>query len=761
MLAAMTTSPLRSSRALRRAGWAAAGLLALYLLYLLAANLFLHSDWARSLVNRQPARFEMAWEGGQTWWPGRVSLREVRMRGQARRTRWSVDAASASGRIALWPLLRREIRIPWVAASGVTGMVDRVAEHDAIAATEAASPQAASASVPASGLPHAPQQVPAAPAPRGGGWTLRMDRIASDSVLAGDVFGWRVEGQGMARTGFRKELRGGPLELFDSEGHFRQARLGRDGDWWLEAAEIDTRFSLPWHRPQEHPGKARLALLAAELQIDGRTRALRARRDGEDRYHFDSVPGEGTVALDLALADGMLARGGRAQVRLPLHALDPDGVDHENVLTLQLEVDEGLRLRTHVPARDAHDIALYADLMLPGRALPLDDWRRRLATASGSASGRWHVPSIAALVALFVQADWLDIDGSGTVEGELRLAQGRLADGSHLRIRDVDARAEVLGNRFQGRADADAVIAPGEAGAPATSRVQLALQRFSVAPAGSPGRPYVSGNDLRLDLVSEATLERMRETLQARLRFEGASVPELAVFNRYLPNERLRFAGGAGRLSGDLRVDGAGEVGEGRLRVDASRARMAVAGLGLGGNVVIDGRLRRGNLQQGHFDLGGSRVRLRDVGFREPGGVARSGWWADLEMPQGRVAWQAPAEAGGRLRARMKNVDFLLAMFASRADYPAWIGRVVDAGEATVEGRWQWQGDALVLDRMHAANDRFQLDARLRLQGERRQGDLHAKWGVLGVGVELQGEQRKLHLRGAREWYDGRPDLLR
>lgn len=52
---------------------------------------------------------------------------------------------------------------------------------------------------------------------------------------------------------------------------------------------------------------------------------------------------------------------------------------------------------------------------------------------------------------------------------------------------------------------------------------------------------------------------------------------------------------------------------------------------------------------------------------------------------------------------------------------------------------------------MQAANDRFDVDAWLKLPGEHRQGDLYAK-RELGVGVELRGEAHKR--------YDGRPDLL-
>mgnify|MGYP007072895792 FL=1 len=149
------------------------------------------------------------------------------------------------------------------------------------------------------------------------------------------------------------------------------------------------------------------------------------------------------------------------------------------------------------------------------------------------------------------------------------------------------------------------------------------------------------------------------------------------------------------------------------------------------------------------------------MAFTERGGASRSGWWATLDLDGGHVAWKRPSSAGGRLRAQMKDVGFLLAMFADRTDLPDWIGKVVDAGQASVDGRWQWRGDSLVLDRVHAANDRFGLDARMRLGGSGRSGSLFASWGKLGVGIELQGDKHKLHLLKAREWYDSQPPLLR
>ncbi|MGE8251124.1 MAG: hypothetical protein ACN6RE_00600, partial [Stenotrophomonas sepilia] len=59
-----------------------------------------------------------------------------------------------------------------------------------------------------------------------------------------------------------------------------------------------------------------------------------------------------------------------------------------------------------------------------------------------------------------------------------------------------------------------------------------------------------------------------------------------------------------------------------------------------------------------------------------------------------------------------------------------------------------------------AENDRLSVRARLDLLDQRKRGDLYLRWGLLGAGIELDGDQRQWHLAKAREWFDQRPSLL-
>ena len=96
-----------------------------YVLYLFAGNVFLNTSLGPWAVNRKPEKFEIHWASGSTWWPGQVSVSEVKLRGHVRRTEWSLQAEQAKGQISLLPLFRKEFRMPHVADTGLSGGYER------------------------------------------------------------------------------------------------------------------------------------------------------------------------------------------------------------------------------------------------------------------------------------------------------------------------------------------------------------------------------------------------------------------------------------------------------------------------------------------------------------------------------------------------------------------------------------------------------------------------------------------------------------
>jgi hypothetical protein len=714
--------------ALRWARGAVAGLAAAWALYLLAANLLLNSPLSREYANRQPEKFRASWDSAWTLYPGHVRATGLKVAGHVRRTVWSVQADSARGRVALLPLLAKELRIPALAAQGVAGGATLI-------------------------------DVERPPPPRRpGGWTLRFDRVVADGVRHAYFNDLVLAGEGRAEAGFVKVLRGGPMEVLPSQASFGQGVVWRDGARLAWGSNVATRFAVARHLREEAPGFRKLEKTDLAVEIDAITAGLRLVLRPGAKPVLQATDGPGSLRAKLDWQRGSLLPGGRFALLLPV-VDDLDGKVESTQARVALDVgDDDIHLAGGLSAAREHSISLDADVVVRGRAVPLADLDSMAARSSGHIRSRWHFDSLAWIAGFMPGSNLVSFDGAGTVLADLRLSAGELDPGSYLEVPRVAATANALGNRFRG--DARARITFEDAGAGSLQpHLEAVMQRFSVAPANAPDQPYVHGRDLRIDAVSRGRRDDLREHVHARLWFTDAELPDIRVYNRYLPTSSLRFSGGAGRVSGDLRFDREHALASGDLRVVGNRVRLGLAGLSLEGDVDVATKLRRGDLKRHSFNADGSRVALRRIRVTDGDEPQGSDWWSEIDLDQARLDWDRPISLDGRLRARMKDVSVLLGVYASRKDVPDWVVRLLDEGEAHAEGRVQWRGDALVLEPFAAGNERFDAHARLRLQDKQPTGDLYVQWGALSVGVELADGRKKLHLVGARKWFEGQPAL--
>ncbi|KAB7771079.1 hypothetical protein [Xanthomonas maliensis] len=701
---------------------ASIALLVVYALYLLAGNLFLNTPLFDAVTNRQPHKFTMQTGPAVTLLPGHVIAWNVRMRGQANRTVYVFHAERASARIALWSLFRREVRLPWLHADGVSAEVDR-----------------------------ADQAIP--PPPRGDrGWTLRFDVISSQSIRSARFGKLLIAGHGHGRVGFLKQLKGGPSELFPSEAGFREAVVSYGGVQVFNDAQLDAQFQFPRHYRDRAPGLRKLAITRARLQLHAQTVALKI-DTGAPRVRVASGPSAARVDADLRLDNGALQPGSRAVWRLPL--LAGVGATDRGMLSLQLDVAQDIRVQARLPHDAQTDSELQADLRVAGREIPFDAPATLLPRLSGQVRARWKFESLNWIAELFVRKPWFQLQGGGALHADLRLQEGRLASGSTLEIPRVQAVAQVADTRLAGTASARGRI--DDADVP-QAYLDVAIPVFQATPADAPRQVLLDGRDLRLAMQGAAELAQLRDSMRAQLRFRDARVPDLRVYNRYLSGSTVRLLGGAGLLSGEVALNASGDLGNGRANLRGRGAQLSVAGLELDGDAELDARLQRADFKNKVFDLSGTRVRLRNM---RVGAQAKDAtWWGELALGAGTIQANAPFQVDADVDVRMRDAGPLLAVFAERGDYPRWVLGLLDAGQVQANGRLRWRKQQLLIDDLQAENDRLSLRARLALEDAQRRGALYLRWGVLGVGVGLDDTQRQWHLAGARDWYQQQPALL-
>ncbi|AKK62788.1 hypothetical protein WMO33_18735 [Xanthomonas oryzae pv. oryzicola] len=802
--------PVRARwRALPRAlRWPLLALITLYAGYVLLGNLLLNTPLGPAALNRSPDKFAMQWGPGLTWWPGRLVLWNVDLQGQSTRANWKVSAQRMSGQIRLLPLLHRQLLVPELHARGVHGAMRAAvvaatqspaatqARHAAVAPVkDAADMPAASASEgTATATPNVEKTATQPPAqhprattatnatPTGStsqsarradahastplpptAWTLQFDRIVADHVQAVSVHQLHIEGEGQLQLGLFKQLRGGPVEIFPSRAVFESARVRWGEHEVMRNGQLRVEASIARHQPDQVRGLAVLQLTDALIALHGDTAALDVTRNAQGRHAVATRAGQGRADGELRWIRGALQPGSQLHWRAPLHDSTRTPATLLGELTALLQVDQNMRVQVSMPEPADAGLTLDADLRVQGRQLPLHSMRSLWPRTSGHARLHWQLSSLSWIAALFPDVDWLTLEGDGLVDADLRIDHGQLAAGSRLQVPHVQAQVGVMGHMITGRASAD-VRVDADANGQLLPALALKMQQFSIAHSDAPTRPFVQGSDLRLDLRTRAdarNVSSLRDATRAHLVFANARVPDLRAYNGYLPQQQLRFDGGNGVLSGDLQIEPGGRIGKGGLRIGARAARLQFAGVALRGDVDADLRLQRGDLRAEHFSLDASSIQLRNVGFTGPDGRRRDGWWARIVLDDTRMQWRQPVGVDGRVRIQVRDLAFLIALYTRDRSIPNWMLQLVDAGQAQVTARVHWQGETVIVDRLQARNERFQVDARLRLQGHQRSGSLLARWGLLSAAVGLRGDAPEWHLLHAQQWYRAQPDLLR
>jgi hypothetical protein len=699
--------------------------------YLVAGNVFLNTPLGPWAINRKPERFELAWSHGMTWWPGFVALWNVQAKGHVRHVLWNASASRAEGRIAMLPLFSRELRLAGIDVTEVRVGVDRSDE----------------------------EMLP--PAARPGGWTLHFARIGTTTFRHARIVGVEVDANGSATFGFIKQLRGGPMEVLPSQVSLRDVEVRAGGDALLHHGTLDGDVAIARHLREQAPGLAKLGLTDAHLKIDGEVPGLAVDLASASQWDTALVADAngGRLEADLSLARGTLASGGRLELRVPLRATR-NGAQLDEQAVVQATVgDSGVHLDVHLPPPPGDEGSLRASLDLAGSTIDLPlDAKAVLARTSGTLDIDWRFGSLEWLGPLLVKAPWLALEGAGRIDAALKVEAGRLAPGSRVEIPEVSIAATVAGHRFTGKARATGRL--DAAGSGERAQVALAVARFDVAAADAPTVLLMRGNGLDIDLEASGQPLDFRETATTRIRFANAEVPDLKAINAWLPGEALAITGGQARLDADLALAADGRISRGHVGVHAQRASARLGALRLAGDFDLDGRIGGTDLAARHFDLDQTTLKLRNVRIIDEGRTAGEQWWANVTLEKGRIEAKRPFKIDADADIEMQNVGLLLALFTRHRDYPRWVLKLVDAGTMRATGRMAMDAGALVFDRVEARNDRFAMQARMRLAHSQAKGSLLLNWGVLGLGLEVDKDRHEFHVLRAREWFDAQPALI-
>ncbi|MGM0692718.1 MAG: hypothetical protein ACQEUN_04830 [Pseudomonadota bacterium] len=595
---------------------------------------------------------------------------------------------------------------------------------------------------------------------------LERGQVASGSRLAvtteslrARLFDLEAWGRGSVTASWQEAL-GRPRARLDA--HLEETRVTRSSDRrllmrdgrlvltgesdapGLGAALAGPRLSLAWEDAtmpdvtvlQAYlPAAAPVTLQSGQGSTRGRVTVEGGRARGQADLAGQRITGrllgrevEGELGLDLRVREADLGNG----------RLDLSG----SRLSMQAAA-AGPRLRTRIVARKAR----IGPLPMPGRE-----------GAAPAMNGQLELDGLVAnlgfLDDFLPPAHGLTLEGSGRFRAELHLADDQLRPGSQLRVEADDLAVGFLDfiARGQGRLESEI---NGERETPG-ARLALTLPRFSLHRIGE-ANAHVEGRHFSLETETPrfglAPDERSLQNFTTRIRLPIAEVDDLARYNAYLPEESgLALLGGRAGLEVDLQLEGLQARGD--LSLQAFDTAIRLGDQRLDGDLRLEARLRDGNLITRRFDAAGSRLRLDNIRRRDEQTRGEAGWWAQLDVIEGRLDWTRPLQLDARLQMAMRDSGLLARLFLSRAREWEWLGRRLTVNDIRGNALLHLDDDTLQLREARLTGDSLEMLADLLFHDEGPDGSLYARLGILAAGVSLDRGHPEVRLLRPRHWYE-------
>ena len=725
----MTPFPLaQANRKIRARRWGRNALLA-WLAWLLVSTLVLNQPLMEGWINRKPVRAHVSWDFAVSLVPGHVLAWGVDLRGHSRRQAWAIHARRAHVWFVPWGLAARQIRLAHLRA------------HDAAVHVQPG------------------RVVLPPPPPKERPWTVALpDLRASDlrSVVVEGTFA--ATGLASARLDLRKVLSGGEFEISNGQVDWHQLDIAAGTLHPVYDGHLKGEFALGPLVPSRTTLREKFQALHTDLVLDLKLPSLAL--DDEGLRASDS-PARGRLSGRLVLDAGAVGDQTAITLAQPLH-VDSAGLKEQRELTASVAMDgERVRVDASLPPGEQRGTLIAVQLSLPRRAarvasqqvqagLPAKAALDTLDGATGTVDLRLRFQSLSLLRPWLARLKGLEASGEGWLHAQLRLDDGKLQPESQLVFEDASLRLSALGHQVDARMDGPVQRIEG----PVRQR-RVMLQ--SVQVRGPDGELLLSDVGAILDLTQARPDDTVLDAPTLTLRMDEAAIPDLRVFNRYLPPSAMAFGESRAALGFSLTLQPDAAHANGTLSLVSPNARVHLAGRELDGTVNIRAELHDADLAKRDLVVKDLHVDLDRLTYRQPGRPPVSHGWLRAHAPTARALMATPIELDGEATVAMADLRLLLEIYAERSAMPRWLLRLTDAGQVDAAGHFAFRDGALALDNVRVSNDRYSVKANLRLAKDDKQGRLLVQWGKLSLGVGMAGGKTDLRLRGARDWYEAAP----
>jgi hypothetical protein len=354
-------------------------------------------------------------------------------------------------------------------------------------------------------------------------------------------------------------------------------------------------------------------------------------------------------------------------------------------------------------------------------------------------------------------APWLRLDGTGKVAIAAGLYEGSLSEGSTFRIDTEDLAVSFLGYRVDGDAVISGEVAAGESGDLA-SHARLQYRKYAISEAGAPA--LVTGDGFTVDArTPDHTLDQPFTTMALAVDIPDSAVPDFARFDGYMPvGVGFQVLGGSGTVRGHMDAQIPSSVASGDLTLEGTGIRANFDGLLLDADIGIDAHLARGQLTERRYDFAGSNLSIRrfemvDPAVPGPKLVGDAPWSAKIWAKRGLARIGADTYLDTDIAMTCTDSVPFVAIVARHKELAGWVQNLLSIHDVQGAARLSLGLDSVDVRGLEIRGGQFEVLLDWLRKRKDNHATLFARYGVLSLGVGVDGTERTIQVLNARRWH--------
>jgi hypothetical protein len=233
--------------------------------------------------------------------------------------------------------------------------------------------------------------------------------------------------------------------------------------------------------------------------------------------------------------------------------------------------------------------------------------------------------------------------------------------------------------------------------------------------------------------------------ISGRMQMEGA-LKNLSFFNYFLGDAKEPIlSGGAGRASATVDLNHG--IGRGEVRFEARGTTAQYNKGSLSGHSAGTLAIARWDLEKNIMDISGSHVDLSDIVTSATARDERD-WWGHFRFPSGQL--HEGLAASTAIEAR--DARPLYTIF--RANLPGWAQGILKLDGIQGTARVRVRTDLVEVRELEAQGGLFHIAGEYSQKNDVPRGAFLVERGILALGLEVGVERSRLHVLGARRWFE-------